>query len=171
MTNAWKRAIAERGELQEVVRIIHPERIFWIDVWGKIHGDEENTPLCLRGVALDVTERKRAEEKLQEADRRKDEFLAMLAHELRNPLAPISAAAQVLSMTQDDAVRIRKISEIVSRQVEHISHMIDDLLDVARVTQGQVFLETPGRFRKPVIRGCRASQTDGRTARSSARIA
>jgi signal transduction histidine kinase/ActR/RegA family two-component response regulator len=143
MTNAWKRAIAERGKLQEVVRIIHPEnkRIFWSGVWGKVHCDEANRPLCIRGVALDITERKRAEEKLQEADRRKDEFLAMLAHELRNPLAPISAAAQVLSMTRHDDVRISKISEIVIRQVEHMSHMIDDLLDVARVTQGQVFLE------------------------------
>ena len=143
MTNAWKRAIEERGELQEVVRIIHREnkRIFWIDVWGKVHCDEANRPLCIRGVALDITERKFAEEQLQEADRRKDEFLAMLAHELRNPLAPISAAAQFLSMTQRDDARISRISDIVIRQVELMSHMIDDLLDVARVTQGQMFLE------------------------------
>src|SRR3954453_11388565 len=65
----------------------------------------------------------------------------MLAHELRNPLAPISAAAQVLSMTQHNDMRVRQVSNIVARQVEHMTHMIDDLLDVARVTRGQVFLE------------------------------
>lgn len=91
-------------------------------------------------VVLDITERKRAEEKLKEADRRKDEFLAMLAHELRNPLAPIGAAADLLRLTQLDQARLAQTSAIISRQVRHMTGLIDDLLDVSRVTRGLVKL-------------------------------
>ena len=91
-------------------------------------------------VVLDITERKRAEEKLKEADRRKDEFLAMLAHELRNPLAPIGAAADLLRMAQLDQTRLAQTSAIISRQVRHMTGLIDDLLDVSRVTRGLVKL-------------------------------
>jgi signal transduction histidine kinase len=85
-------------------------------------------------------ERVRAEEALRLADRRKDEFLAMLAHELRNPLAPISAAAQLLNMGPPDAGRVERTSAIIARQVAHMTGLIDDLLDVSRVTRGLVVL-------------------------------
>ena len=91
-------------------------------------------------VVLDITERKRAEEKLREADRRKDEFLAMLAHELRNPLAPIGAAADLLRLARPDEARLAQTSAIISRQVRHMTGLIDDLLDVSRVTRGLVKL-------------------------------
>lgn len=91
----------------------------------------------------------KAEAKLQQinsqlslADRRKDEFLAMLAHELRNPLAPISAAAQLLTMIHHDQTRVRKTGAIIARQVDHMTSLIDDLLDVSRVNSGMVVLET-----------------------------
>ena len=77
---------------------------------------------------------------LQLADRRKDEFLAMLAHELRNPLAPIAAAADLLSMGIVNDDKIRKTSQVIKRQVRHLSGLIDDLLDVSRVTRGLVRL-------------------------------
>ena len=93
------------------------------------------------GAASDITERKLAEEKLQESDRRKDEFLAMLAHELRNPLAPIGAAAALLQRARLDECLVRKTSEIIGRQVGHMTALIDDLLDVSRVTRGQVELD------------------------------
>lgn len=93
------------------------------------------------GAASDITERKEAEEKLKEADRRKDEFLAMLAHELRNPLAPIGAAAELLQLANLNEERVRQTSQIIGRQVLHMSHLIDDLLDVSRVTRGLVKLE------------------------------
>ena len=92
-------------------------------------------------IVIDITERKQAEEKLREADRRKDEFLAMLAHELRNPLAPIGAAAELLKMGKSDAARVRQTSEIISRQVSHMTNLVDDLLDVSRVTRGLVTLD------------------------------
>jgi signal transduction histidine kinase len=93
------------------------------------------------GAASDITERKLAEEKLRESDRRKDEFLAMLAHELRNPLAPIGAAASLLQRARLDEDLVRKTSQIVGRQVAHMTELIDDLLDVSRVTRGQVELD------------------------------
>ena len=93
------------------------------------------------GAASDITERKEAEEKLRESDRRKDEFLAMLAHELRNPLAPIGAAAELLQRARLDEAQVRRTSQIVGRQVAHMTGLIDDLLDVSRVTRGLVKLD------------------------------
>jgi PAS domain S-box-containing protein len=89
---------------------------------------------------LDISERKLAEDKLRAADRRKDEFLAMLAHELRNPLAPISAAADLLRIGRFDEARVRQSSAIIGRQVRHMTRLVDDLLDVSRVTRGLVTL-------------------------------
>jgi PAS domain S-box-containing protein len=104
------------------------------------------------GVASDITERKLAEEKLKESDRRKDEFLAMLAHELRNPLAPIGTAAALLQTGRLDAERVRTTSQIIGRQVAHMTELIDDLLDVSRVTRGLITLERTALDVKDVVR-------------------
>jgi PAS domain S-box-containing protein len=92
-------------------------------------------------IVVDITGRKQAEEALQETDRRKDEFLAMLAHELRNPLAPISAAAELIGMGRLDPERLKHASGIIARQVRHMTGLVDDLLDVSRVTRGLVTLD------------------------------
>ncbi len=76
------------------------------------------------------------------ADQRKDEFLAMLAHELRNPMAPISAAAQMLTHENIDIGKVKFCSEIINRQINHMTNLIDDLLDVARVTKGMIDLDS-----------------------------
>lgn len=89
----------------------------------------------------DITARKTIEEELSEANRRKDEFLAMLAHELRNPLAPISAAANLLCIEQLDKAYIKKSADIIARQVKHMTTIVDDLLDVSRVTRGIIVLD------------------------------
>lgn len=138
-----KQALADRAGFHAVVRIIHPDndKIFWVDVSGKVLCNDSGQPLALRGVVLDVTERKFAEEKLKEADQRKNEFLAMLAHELRNPLAPLSVAAQLLDNIKQDDVRVKQVSGIITRQVGHMTHMINDLLDVTRIAHGQIALE------------------------------
>jgi PAS domain S-box-containing protein len=88
-----------------------------------------------------AVERSRAEGALKQADRRKDEFLAMLAHELRNPLAPIGAAAELLQIVKPDEQRLRQTSQIIGRQVKHMTSLVDDLLDVSRVTRGLVELD------------------------------
>ncbi|QOL49495.1 hybrid sensor histidine kinase/response regulator [Massilia litorea] len=96
------------------------------------------------GIAVffrDITDRKLAEEGLKMADQRKDEFLAMLAHELRNPLAPISAAAMLLDMGALNETRVRQSSAIIGRQVRHMTRLVDDLLDVSRVTRGLIELD------------------------------
>jgi len=90
----------------------------------------------------DINKRKDYENKLKEADTRKDEFLAMLAHELRNPLAPVSAAADLLRLTHLSEERVKHTSEIISRQVKHMTGLIDDLMDVSRVTRGLISLES-----------------------------
>ncbi|MEZ0604192.1 ATP-binding protein [Paraburkholderia sp. IW21] len=96
------------------------------------------------GVAVimrDVTEQRRLEAQARVADRRKDEFLAMLAHELRNPLAPIRNAGEMLRMLGGEDERIRQAGELISRQAEHMSSLLGDLLDVSRVTRGLIQLD------------------------------
>ncbi|WP_158290160.1 ATP-binding protein [Ramlibacter sp. WS9] len=90
---------------------------------------------------MDISDRIKSEEALLQADRRKDEFLAMLAHELRNPLAPIAAAADLLGMGRLDDTQIGQTSNVIRRQVKHMTGLVDDLLDVSRVTRGLVQLD------------------------------
>jgi signal transduction histidine kinase len=85
---------------------------------------------------------------LQEADKRKDEFLAMLAHELRNPLAPIRTAAQLLKLKELPESQRGRARDVIERQVEHLVILIDDLLDVSRITRGMITLH-----REPVLMG------------------
>jgi PAS domain S-box-containing protein len=89
----------------------------------------------------DVTARKQIEDELRAANRQKDQFLAMLAHELRNPLAPIMTAAQLLKVGNLDARNVANASEIIARQAAHMTDLVNDLLDVSRVTRGLVTLE------------------------------
>ncbi len=105
--------------------------------------------VSLLGITEDVTEFEQAtaalrqsEQTLREADRRKDEFLAMLAHELRNPLAPIRNAAEILWLMSNEPERVRETSEIIVRQARHMNAIVDDLLDVSRVTRGLITLDT-----------------------------
>ncbi|MBV0881529.1 PAS domain S-box protein [Noviherbaspirillum sp. L7-7A] len=111
----------------------------WFDVNAFPIGKPEDRHVAF--VFRDITESKLIEQELREADRRKDEFLAMLAHELRNPLAPISAGSELLQMVRLDGSQVRQTSEIIGRQVRHMNNLIDDLLDVSRVKRGLVELD------------------------------
>jgi PAS domain S-box-containing protein len=91
-------------------------------------------------VCVDLTERKRAEHALLDADRRKDEFLATLSHELRNPLAPLRTALEVLRIAKDDRELAEKARLTMERQLAHLVRLTDDLLDVSRITQNKVEL-------------------------------
>jgi len=130
--------------------------------WFFLHADWyrelDTEPWKLGGVNVDIDTVKRAEEqarqavqKLREADVRKDEFLAMLAHELRNPLAPIRVAAEVLRRSNVEDERVRKASDVVARQCDHLTSLVDDLLDVSRVTRGLIELQMkPVRIRRVI---------------------
>ena len=91
-------------------------------------------------MAVSETNRKIAEDLLRDANRRKDEFLAMLAHELRNPLAPIRNAVEVIRASKGDTGRLNWACNVMVRQIQHMSRLIDDLLDVSRITRGQIQL-------------------------------
>jgi PAS domain S-box-containing protein len=100
--------------------------------------DPSGAPRGAIGAFVDVTRLKQAEAALREADRRKDEFLALLSHELRNPLAPILTAAQIMQMRGDVATPRER--EVIIRQADHLVRLVDDLLDVSRVARGKVTL-------------------------------
>lgn len=106
---------------------------------------------AVAGTTRDVTERKENEDALRDANRRKDEFLAMLAHELRNPLAPIAAAAELLQLAPVDGRRLQYTSQLISRQVEHLTGLVDDLLDASRVTRGLIALEKTSHDLQQII--------------------
>ncbi|HEU0204722.1 MAG TPA: PAS domain S-box protein [Burkholderiaceae bacterium] len=92
------------------------------------------------GSCLDITDRREAEETLKEADRRKDAFLATLAHELRNPLAPIRNAAQLLKAKGAEDAQLQWGGDVIGRQVEHMARLLDDLLDVSRISRNRLDL-------------------------------
>ncbi len=100
--------------------------------------DEQGTVLQWFGTNTDVTELVEAREALQDAARKKDEFLAMLSHELRNPLAPIRNSVHVLRRAPPESDQGRRAREIIERQTEHLARLVDDLLDVTRIARGRI---------------------------------
>ncbi|MDB5337378.1 MAG: domain S-box [Planctomycetaceae bacterium] len=98
----------------------------------------QGTPFLVGGIAIDVTDRVRAEESLKEANRRKDEFLATLAHELRNPLAPIRNSLQILKLPNVEMATIEHCRQVMERQVQQLVRLVDDLMDVSRVMRGKI---------------------------------
>ncbi len=136
----WKRietALAHRDGFSAEFRIVLPDGTpRWLSTWARVHRGKDNGAERMLGATISIDAYKKAEAALMEVDRRKDEFLAMLAHELRNPLAPITSAAHLLSAPAADEKRIRLASEIIIRQARHMTELVDDLLDVSRVTRG-----------------------------------
>jgi PAS domain S-box-containing protein len=108
-------------------------------------------------VARDATETQRSALILEEANRRKDEFLAMLAHELRNPLAPIRNASEILARKLADDPQMKRTVNLVKRQVTHLARLVDDLLDVSRITQGRIELRRAPQELAPILAQARES--------------
>ena len=139
---AWRHSL-QTGETYEIqYRLRHRSGQYrW--TLGRAFPVRDHAGRIIRwmGTCTDIHDQKVAEEELKKQSKRKDEFLAMLAHELRNPLAPISTAAALLKLGATDPTRVQQASEIISRQVKHMTDLVDDLLDVSRVTRGLVQLE------------------------------
>ncbi|WP_170162342.1 PAS domain-containing protein [Caldimonas tepidiphila] len=123
-------------------------RTGWIGLNGRAGPRAEDGGLRVVGIMADITERKQSEaslrrlaEELAEADRRKTEFLATLAHELRNPLAPIRTGLEVMRLSGGNPGAAARTREMMERQLSHLVHLVDDLLDVARITRGKLELK------------------------------
>ena len=104
---------------------------------------EANSYPAPNGITIyfrNVTERVKVEEALKESDRRKDEFLATLAHELRNPLAPIRSGLEVIRRMGDDKEQLEETLDVMQRQTNQLVHLVDDLLDISRISQGKIHL-------------------------------
>ena len=113
----------------------------WVRAKGRAYYDAPGQPVRFDGITLDVSTQKEAEQVRVAMDQQKDEFLAMLGHELRNPLAPIRTAAEMMMKGELDAEQTAQTYAIIHRQAKHMTGLIDDLLDVSRVTRGLVSLE------------------------------
>jgi len=145
---AIARAVEQQGELDVEFRTRSPDgTVRWMARKGRVLPDAAGRPVRMIGVGMDITERKRLEDELRQravelaaADRRKDEFLAMLAHELRNPLAPMCNALELLHRPSADAALVEHARDLIDRQVRHMVRLIDDLLDVSRITSGKITL-------------------------------
>ena len=120
--------VAKDGRRIDISLTISPVR----DSTGEIVGASK--------IARDISDRKRAEQQLREADRRKDEFIALLAHELRNPLAPLRNGLQVMRLAASDANAVSQARSMMERQLGHMVRLIDDLLDVSRIGQHKMEL-------------------------------
>ncbi len=126
---------------------------------GEFDENDEATLVQLAGVASVAIENSRLFEALHEADQRKDEFLAMLAHELRNPLAPIRNSLYLLQVKAGSDTALEQASQLMARQVEHMARLVDDLLDVSRITRGKIALNLePVDLATIVSRAVEASQ-------------
>jgi signal transduction histidine kinase len=126
------------------------KRVFWETIVRTLHGQVLHVmcyvtflrpdPQVVRAIKtiVNITERKRIEETLLETSRKKDEFLAVLAHELRNPLAPISNAVEMLQQIDTPCERLSQARDLLARQVSHMRRLVDDLLDISRISRGLV---------------------------------
>lgn len=110
----------------------------WVNLTVSLVRDQAERPLFFVAVIEDISERRAAEDAVREADRQKDEFLAMLSHELRNPLAAIRSACMLLETIDSPDPLMSRIQSILGRQTSHMAHLLDELLDLARVTNGKL---------------------------------
>jgi PAS domain S-box-containing protein len=136
----------ERVEHYDTVRRRKNGELFDVSLTVSPIRDASGTVVGASKIARDVTERKRAQQALEDANRYKDEFLAMLAHELRNPLAPISNALQLLHVVDPSSTQATHARAIMERQLSHLVRLVDDLMEVSRITRGKIELR-----REPVL--------------------
>jgi signal transduction histidine kinase len=140
-----RRRLLEVGgdaEFRDEFRIVCPSgETRWIEAVARLDSGDPDRPMRMSGMAVDITDRKKASEALREADRRKDEFLAMLAHELRNPLAPIRNAVAILRQPTRETGDAIWCVDVIERQCRHLTRLVDDLLDVSRVSRGKIKIQ------------------------------
>ena len=135
-------AVTDGAFMNLEFRILRPNgKMRWMQWRGDCVSGPDGGALHWLGVMVDVTERKSMEEALRAADRRKDEFLATLAHELRNPLAPVCNGLAILRQLGTFSTEVASIHAMVERQVKHMVRLVDDLMDLSRITLGKIELK------------------------------
>ena len=138
---AFSAALRERQPLHARARVKrHDDQWRWIESRGNPRLGLAGEVTGYVGSSADITELIKSQEALREADRRKDEFLATLAHELRNPLAPIRNSLHILRLTGDSKPGVEQVYEMMERQVNQMVRLVDDLLEISRITRGQIEL-------------------------------
>ncbi len=136
-----RNALLEGAEIRSEFRLaIGGSEPRWLKIQGRLVENGTNGQRVIAGACLDITSRRLTEIALMEADRRKDEFLATLAHELRNPLAPLRNGLRILELADDDVKMRQDTQRMMDRQVGHMVRLIDDLLDVSRISRGTIEL-------------------------------
>ncbi|AKF07237.1 PAS domain-containing protein [Sandaracinus amylolyticus] len=153
----WQQLQREETEVADTeYRVLHRDGSYR-HVWDRacvLRDDASGRVLRLVGCTIDVTERVRARNAIEEADRRKTEFLALLGHELRNPLAAISSAVQVLELLGPPEPRLTRARGVIVRQVGHMARLLDDLLDLSRIARGKLSLELQPLDLCELVRDC-----------------
>ena len=138
---AFDRAIQGKSNFIVEHRILRgPDDIIWVSAFGRYYYDAQGEPVRFAGMNLDITERKRAQEVLRAADKHKDEFLAVLAHELRNPLAPLRDSLRIFENSAISDPMLNTARRIMQRQTGQMVRLIDDLLDVSRISRNRLEL-------------------------------
>lgn len=139
----WQDSVRSGETFQSKYRLLSAEGSYqWFQVRARPIHDNEKRVTKWFGACSDIDELVRVQDALEEADRRKNEFLAMLAHELRNPLAPIRNAVQVMGLLNLTDPRLLWVKSMIDRQLKHLVHLVDDLLDVSRITRGKITLKS-----------------------------
>ena len=164
---AFREGRAETLELP--VRVTSGEVQQWhLTVSEPVLMREGRRAVCI--VAADVSKQRQAEQALQEAHRQKDEFIAMLGHELRNPLAAVRSATELLKLVAGDDPRYRRTQAVLERQTAHMAKLLDDLLDVSRIVSGRVHLDRAPIDLKAVLQETIAGQADAIGRRGQALV-
>lgn len=170
-------AMPGTGRLAAEYRVKHPDgSVRWLSVHARVlQSGGANPAASVLGTSQDITERKRAERALQdanahlrEADQRKNEFLAVLSHELRNPLTPIRNSVYILARAGTGGDQARRSREVIERQTEHLTRLTEDLLDVTRISRGKIMLH---RTRVDLASIARATAEDHRPGFASRGVA
>ena len=145
-------AVGEGREYQAEYRIVWPNGdIRWVLGRGRGVPDDTRSPWRITGITLDITERKAAEALARDASRQKDEFVAIVAHELRGPLSPVRTAAALLTRVSPPESDGARYAGVIGRQVAHMARMLDDLLDITRLSQGKLTLRRQALTLRAVI--------------------
>ncbi len=150
--SAWCRAIATTTPYEVELHVRQADGVYvpCLERAAPVR-DSRGAVLEWIGLTADISRQKQIEQALRESNRRKDEFLAMLGHELRNPLTPMRLALEVLRVADGDKARTQRCHDIIDRQTDNLARLVDDLLDVSRITRGKIELRKEHLTAAPLV--------------------